>query len=43
MNNIGRPKKDGLDKVIKFTVNDEVAEMLDNTVQETGKSKSDIL
>lgn len=43
MNNIGRPKKDGLDKVIKVTVNDEVAEMLDNTVQETGKSKSDIL
>lgn len=43
MNNGGRPKKEGLDKVIKVTVNDEVAAMLDNTVQETGKSKSDIL
>ncbi len=43
MNNIGRPKKDGLDKVIKVTVSDEVSEMLDSTVQETGKSKSDIL
>ena len=43
MGNSGRPKKEGLDRVIKVTVNDEVAEMLDNTVQETGKSKSDIL
>ena len=43
MGNSGRPKKEGLDKVIKVTVNDEVAEMLDNTVQKTGRSKSDIL
>ena len=43
MGNSGRPKKEGLDRVIKVTVNDEVAEMLYNTVQETGKSKSDIL
>lgn len=43
MSNSGRPKKEGLDKVIKVTVNDEVAEMLDDTAQEIGKSKSDIL
>ena len=43
MGNTGRPKKEGLDKIIKVTVNDEMAEMLEHTVQETGKSKSDIL
>lgn len=43
MNNSGRPKKEGLDRIIKVTVSDEVAKMLDCTVQETGKSKSDIL
>lgn len=43
MNNIGRPKKEGLDKVIKFTVSGEEAEVFDNTVRETGKSRSDIL
>lgn len=43
MNNIGRPKKEGLDKVIKFTVSEEEAEMFDNTIRGTGKSKSDIL
>ena len=43
MNNKGRPKKEGLDRTIKFTVSDEIAETLDNTVKETGKSKSDLL
>lgn len=43
MNNIGRPKKEGLDKVIKFTVSEKEAELFDSTIKETGKSKSDIL
>ena len=43
MNNKGRPKKEGFDKVIKFTVSEEEAEMFNNTIQGTGKSKSDIL
>lgn len=43
MNNVGRPKKEGLAKVVKVTVDDEMAEMLDSTVKETGKTKSDIL
>lgn len=43
MSTVGRPKMNGLDKVIKVTVNEEVADMLDNTVKETGKSKSEIL
>lgn len=43
MNNVGRPKKEGLAKVVKVTVDDEMAEMLENTVKETGKTKSDIL
>ena len=43
MTTIGRPKKEGFDKIIKVTVNEQVAEMFDNTVKVTGKSKSDIL
>lgn len=40
---MARPKKDGLDKIIKVTVNNETAEILDNSVKELGRSKSDIL
>lgn len=43
MANVGRPKMCGYDKTIKVTVNDEIAEMLDDTVKRTGKSKSEIL
>lgn len=43
MNNVGRPKKEGLNKIVKVTVNAETDEILDNVAQETGKSKSDIL
>ena len=43
MNNKGRHKKEGFDKVIKFTVIEEEADMFNNTIQGTGKSKSDIL
>ena len=43
MQNIGRPKKEGLDKTIKFNVTSEAAESLDTVTKMTGKSKSDIL
>ena len=43
MKKVGRPKKEGLDKVVKVVVNEQIAEILDNTAKETGKSKSDII
>ena len=39
MNNVGRPKKEGLNKIVKVTVNAETDEMLDNVAQGTGKSQ----
>lgn len=43
MANSGRPKKDDCNNIIKVSVNDETASMLDTAASLTGKSKSDIL
>ena len=43
MNAIGRPRKDGLDRVIKVTVSENIAEMLEETSKEVGKTKSEML
>lgn len=43
MASVGRPRKEGLDKIIKTTVNNQTAQKLDDAVKTSGKSKSDIL
>lgn len=43
MSNIGCPKKERLNKVMKFTISEEEAEIFSNTISGTGKSKSDVL
>lgn len=43
MRNIGRPKKEGIDNLLKVKVSDEAIKILENVGEKTKKTKSDLI